>query len=161
MRNHFIIVALLGVMMVLCAALPHAAWAQTETGDETPRATVMRPDSPLDDAAAEARARAVMKELRCVVCDGESVDESNAALAKDMRMMVRENIAAGQTRDEILAYMTARYGDGVLMTPPVAPRSLILWVVPVLLPLCGLGLLVRHLSRASRHAGAERTEGDA
>ena len=80
-------------------------------------AMAVEPNERLADPALEARARDVSQALRCVVCQNETIDESNAELAKDMRMLVRERIAAGDSNQEVLDYMVARYGDFVLLKP--------------------------------------------
>ena len=99
------------------------------------------PDEAYADARTEHRARSLYTQLRCVVCQSQSIDESNAALAEDMRVVVRERIDAGDTDAEILAYMQARYGDYVLMLPPLQANTLVLWGLPIFILLAG-GLLV-------------------
>ena len=109
------------------------------------------PDEMLTDAALERRARALAAELRCVVCQNESIDDSNADLARDMRRLVRERLVAGDSDDEVLAFMTARYGDFVLLRPPVRSSTWLLWFGPVLLVAAGaLGLVfaIRARSKA-------------
>ncbi|MFW5834782.1 MAG: cytochrome c-type biogenesis protein [Pseudomonadota bacterium] len=91
------------------------------------------PSEMLDDPVLEQRARELSKELRCVVCQNEAIDASNAPLAADMRRLVRERLVAGDSDDEVLAFLTARYGDFVLFRPPVDNRTLILWASPALL----------------------------
>ena len=97
------------------------------------------PDERLPDPAQEARARALSKELRCLVCQNESIDSSNAELAQDLRVIVRERIAAGDTDREVLAFVVARYGDYVLMRPRLKGQTLLLWFGPALLLLVGAG----------------------
>lgn len=89
-------------------------------------------DQPLPDAAQEAEARAVMDELRCLVCQNQSIADSNAEMAGDMRALVRERIAAGAAPAEVKAYLVERYGDWVLLEPPVRPSTWILWGAPLL-----------------------------
>lgn len=104
------------------------------------------PDEMLDDPALEQRARALSAELRCVVCQNESIDDSNADLAHDMRRLVRERLVAGDSDAEVLAFLTDRYGDFVLLRPPVRQSTWLLWFGPVLLVLAGavgLGLAMR------------------
>ncbi|MDJ0897067.1 MAG: cytochrome c-type biogenesis protein CcmH, partial [Alphaproteobacteria bacterium] len=96
-----------------------------------PAVAVVSPDEMLDDPALEARARALSKELRCLVCQNESIDESDADLARDLRKIVRERLVAGDTDDEVIGYLTARYGDFVLLNPPVKPLTWALWFGPV------------------------------
>jgi cytochrome c-type biogenesis protein CcmH len=81
----------------------------------------------------ESQAREVGKSLRCVVCQNQSIEESNAPLAADMRRLVRERLSAGQSKDEVMAYMTDRYGNFVRMQPPLQPDTLLLWFGPLLL----------------------------
>lgn len=88
------------------------------------------PREMLADPAQEARARDISKGLRCLVCQNQSIDDSNAELARDLRLLVRERISAGDTNDQVLAFVTARYGDYVLLTPPLKPQTLLLWIGP-------------------------------
>ena len=112
----------------------------------TPAFAVL-PDEILDDAGLEARAREISKELRCVVCQNQTIDDSNAPLARDMRLLVRERLAAGDTDEEVKAYLVDRYGDFVLMRPPVKTRTLFLWLGPLLFVsagFLGFGLYLRN-----------------
>lgn len=93
----------------------------------------VEPDELLGDPALEDRARAISRQLRCVVCQSESIDDSNAPLAKDMRLLVREQIVAGQSDAEIIAYLRERYGDYILLNPPVQKNTIILWIAPALI----------------------------
>ena len=90
-----------------------------------------RADAPLDDPALEARVVALARELRCLVCQNQSIMESDADLARDLRLVVREQVAAGASDDEIKDYVVARYGDFVLLRPPFKPKTWILWLGPV------------------------------
>ncbi len=94
----------------------------------------------LPDPAAEARAQALMQTIRCVVCQGQSIADSDADLAGDMRAIIRQRIAAGETPDAIRAWMIARYGRWVSYEPPLDPLTWPLWAAPVLL--VGIGLVV-------------------
>jgi cytochrome c-type biogenesis protein CcmH len=91
----------------------------------------------------EARARKLSQELRCVVCQNQSIDDSNAPLAHDLRVLVRDRLSAGDTDAQVLAYVTARYGDFVLLRPPFKWQTLLLWLTPLLL----LGGAVMFLAR--------------
>src|SRR5690348_11303942 len=82
--------------------------------------------------AQEMRARALQRQLRCLVCQGESIDESSAPLAADLRHLVRQQITAGRSDQQIKDYLRARYGDFILMQPPLAPYTWLLWVAPFL-----------------------------
>jgi cytochrome c-type biogenesis protein CcmH len=97
------------------------------------------------DPVAESRAVRLSEKLRCLVCQNQTIAESNAELALDLRRQIHEQIAAGKTDDEILAYMTARYGDFVLYQPPVKPITLLLWGGPALLLILGFVVLLRVL----------------
>jgi cytochrome c-type biogenesis protein CcmH len=88
--------------------------------------------------AEEARAEAIGSQLRCLVCQNESVEESNASLAADIRRIIREQITAGRTNHQIMQWMTARYGDFIRLDPPFDRLTLLLWSVPVLAPAAGL-----------------------
>ena len=93
----------------------------------------VEPDEVLDDPALEQRAIEISRNLRCVVCQSQSIDESNAPLAKDMRIIVRERLVAGETDDEVYAFLVQRYGDYVLLKPPVQENTVLLWVAPALI----------------------------
>ena len=92
----------------------------------------------LRDPAQETHARALQKEFRCLVCQGESIDESGAPLAADLRRLIREHIARGESDDQIRRYLVARYGEFILMNPPVEPETYALWVIPFVV-LAGTG----------------------
>ncbi len=100
-------------------------------------ALAVEPDEMLDDPKLEARARALSQEIRCLVCQNQSIDDSNAALARDLRIIVRERLIAGDSDQSVLDYLTARYGDFVLLNPPMRPRTIALWYGPALI--LGLG----------------------
>ncbi len=90
-------------------------------------------DLPLPDSAQEARARDLHRQLRCLVCQNQSIADSNADLARDLRIIVRERVAAGESDRQVLDFMVARYGDWVLMNPPFKATTVILWVGPGLI----------------------------
>ncbi len=102
------------------------------------------PDEVLDDPALEARARELSREIRCLVCQNESIDSSNAELARDLRILVRERLTAGDSDQQVLDYLVARYGDYVLLRPPVKPATYLLWFGPALLLLLGGAAVVRY-----------------
>ena len=109
-----------------------------------------RADAPLADPALEARVVALARELRCLVCQNQSIMESDADLARDLRIIVREQIAAGASDDEVKDYVVARYGDFVLLRPPFKPKTWILWLGPVAIVGVGAaGLLVFWRRRAA------------
>ena len=100
----------------------------------------VEPDEVLKDPALEQRARDLSAGIRCLVCQNESIDSSNAELAKDLRILVRERLVAGDSDQEVLDYLVSRYGDFVLLKPPVKPATYLLWFGPALV--VGGGLLV-------------------
>ena len=102
-------------------------------------AHAVQPDEILDDPKLEARAREVGKELRCLVCQNQSIDDSDADLARDLRLLVRERIVAGDTNEEVIDYVVSRYGDFVLLNPPFKLKTYALWFGPAALILFGLG----------------------
>jgi cytochrome c-type biogenesis protein CcmH len=107
-----------------------------------PRAYAVEPDEVLPDAGLEARAREVSAGLRCLVCQNQSIDDSAAPLARDLRLIVREHLKAGDTDADIRAYLVQRYGDFVLLKPPFELSTLLLWGTPVLVVLLGGGALL-------------------
>lgn len=106
----------------------------------------------LSNPAMEMRARALQKELRCVVCQGESVDESNAPIADDIRKLIRERMSAGDSDSQIKDYLVSRYGDFILMKPPVEPNTWLLWFGPVAVLLVGGGIAAMVVVRAHKRA---------
>lgn len=101
-------------------------------------AGAVEPDEMLKDPALEARARAISRELRCLVCQNQSIDDSNAGLAHDLRVLVRERLKAGDSDAQVMAFITARYGDFVLLRPPFKPTTYVLWLGPLAVFLMGL-----------------------
>jgi cytochrome c-type biogenesis protein CcmH len=108
-----------------------------------------------EDPALEARMLSVTAELRCLVCQNQTIADSHADLAVDLRNQVRDMLRQGKTDREIIDYMTARYGDFVLYRPPVKPTTMLLWFGPAVLMLGGLATLVLVLRRRSRMADAD------
>ena len=105
-------------------------------------ARAVEPGEILPDAALESRARHISAELRCLVCQNQSIDDSNAPLAKDLRLLVRERLQAGDSDRGVMDFIVARYGDFVLLKPPFNSRTLLLWLAPVLCLIgVGYGLL--------------------
>ncbi len=118
-------------------------------------AAAVQPDEVLDDPALEARAREISAELRCMVCRNESIDESNADLARDMRLLVRERLLAGDTNAQVMDYIVERYGEYALLRPTTRGSNIILWVsAPVLFAL-SLGGALLYLRRRSRAAAPD------
>jgi len=104
-----------------------------------------RPDEALADPLLEARARAISHQLRCPVCQGEAIDESSADLAADLRRYVRERVSAGDTDEEVFAALRRRYGDFILLRPPLKSATALLWLGPFAVFLLGGWLVFRRL----------------
>jgi cytochrome c-type biogenesis protein CcmH len=121
-------ICLLALIVVLSA--PAFAWA------------AVQPDEMLQNPLLEARARALSQQLRCMVCQNESIDESDAPLAHDLRVLVRERLQAGDSDAQVLDFLVARYGEFVLLKPRLSWRTAILWGLPPGLLLSGIALLV-------------------
>jgi len=137
-------------LLALALALPGAAGA-------------VEPGEMLDNPALEARARTISKELRCLVCQNQSIDDSSAALARDLRLLVRERLSAGDSDDQAIAFIVARYGDFVLLNPPFKASTWLLWLGPPLVFAAGIGgIIVWFRRRRDRvfvaHAIAVRTD---
>ena len=103
----------------------------------TALAAAVTPDEMLDDPAQEARARELSTELRCMVCQNQSIDDSDAPLAADLRVLLRERIVAGETDDEVMDFLVARYGEFILLKPRFNPQTALLWLTPALLLVIG------------------------
>jgi cytochrome c-type biogenesis protein CcmH len=99
----------------------------------------------LPDARAEAKASALMREVRCVVCQGQSVADSDAELAGDMRALIRRRIAAGESPDDVRMWLVARYGAWISYSPPLGPETWLLWIAPALFLILGLVIVRRRL----------------
>ena len=122
-------------------------------------AYAVEPSERLADPALEARARALSQELRCLVCQNQSIDESNADLAHDLRILLRKRLLAGDTDRQVLDYIVARYGQFVLFDPPFEPATYLLWLTPPVLVLgVGLSLVVRARRRRRDHRLPPLTE---
>ncbi len=106
------------------------------------------PSERLPDPGQEERARALFREIRCVVCQNESIDDSEAALASDLRRVVREQVAAGRSDAEVRAYLVERYGEFVLLKPSFGPGNLVLWLTPAALLILAGGLILWRVRRA-------------
>ncbi|HXC56139.1 MAG TPA: cytochrome c-type biogenesis protein [Rhizomicrobium sp.] len=109
----------------------------------------------LADPAQEARARNLQKELRCMVCQGESIDESSAPLAADLRALIREHIKRGESDDDIKRYLVARYGDFILMEPPFDADTYALWLTPFAVLIVAAGVAIWVVRRAAKAPQAE------
>lgn len=121
----------LAIALALCFAAPSPSFAGPQ------------PDEILEDAALERRAREISAGLRCLVCQNQSIDDSNAPLARDLRVLVRERLVEGDSDAEVEAFVVARYGEFVLLRPPVNAQTLILWGSPALVLIAGaLGIFI-------------------
>lgn len=116
------------LLMLMTAAMP---------------AFAVQPDEVLKDPVLEARARALSRDLRCMVCQNQSIDDSDAPLARDLRILVRERLTAGDSDKQVIDFVVARYGGFVLLKPPLTVQTVLLWFTPVLvLLIAGGGLLL-------------------
>jgi cytochrome c-type biogenesis protein CcmH len=122
-------------------------------------AVAVAPDEILDDPVLEARARALSAELRCMVCQNQSIDDSDAPLAKDLRILVRERLVAGDSNAEVVDYLVSRYGEFVLLKPRFAWHTLVLWAAGPIALLAGLIAIVAALRR--RKARQDNAEAQA
>jgi cytochrome c-type biogenesis protein CcmH len=113
-------------------------------------ALAVQPDEVLEDPVLENRARDISGGLRCLVCRNESIDESNADLARDMRLLVRERLVAGDSDEEVVAFVVDRYGEYVLLRPTLSGSNLILWIAAPLMALVALGVAVGYIRARSR-----------
>src|ERR1700752_600879 len=130
-----------------------AACLLAELGLSPARAVL--PDEVMSDPAKEARARDLSRELRCMVCQNQSIDDSEAPLARDLRLLVRERIAAGDSDAQVMDFLVARYGEFVLLKPRLKSHTLLLWLLPPF-ALAGGGLaLWMHNRRRTKSAGVE------
>jgi len=119
--------ALLALLLTLLLALP---------------ALAVRPDELLADPALEARARHISAELRCLVCQNQSIDDSDADLARDLRVLVRERLTAGDSDTQVREFVVARYGEFVLLNPVMAPHTLLLWIAGPTVLLVGAAVVL-------------------
>lgn len=112
-------------------------------------AGAVEPNEILQDPKLEARARALSAELRCLVCQNQSIDDSNAPLARDLRLLVRERLQAGESDSDVMRFIVTRYGSFVLLRPPVDRSTALLWAAPLLILVTAVGLLWRRMRRMS------------
>jgi len=106
-------------------------------------AVAVQPEEVLSDAALEKRARELSVGLRCLVCQNQSIDDSDAPLAKDLRLLVRERLVAGDSNEQVIDYVVARYGDFVLLKPPMNLHTLLLWMAPLFALVAALAIVMR------------------
>ena len=126
-------------------------------------ALALNPQEVLDDPLKESRARVISKSLRCVVCQNQSIDDSDALLARDMRTLVRERLKAGDSNKEVIDYIVSRYGDFVLLKPPLKKTTLVLWVAPlifILLASLAFYIVLKQQNKVSSHRNRTRPLSD-
>jgi cytochrome c-type biogenesis protein CcmH len=121
----------------------------------------VQPDEQLADPVLEARARDISGGLRCLVCQNQSIDDSNAPLARDLRILVRQRLTAGDTDEEVRNYLVARYGNFVLLKPPLEAGTLLLWLTPLLALAAGAAIALRRFRRAPRASEALTSDEEA
>ena len=124
------------LVLVLALSATSSVWA-------------VEPDELLDDPVLEMRARELSKQLRCVVCQNQDIDSSNAGVARTMRTLLRERLIAGDTDGEIIAFFVGRYGDFVLFQPRLKPATYLLWFGPAVLFAVGIGVVLLTIRRGS------------
>ena len=110
-------------------------------------ARAVLPDEMLSDPALEARARTLSAELRCLVCQNQAIDDSNAPLARDLRLLLRERLAAGDSDDQAMTYLVSRYGNFIRLRPPFDLKTAALWLGPALVLILSAGLYLAYLRR--------------
>jgi cytochrome c-type biogenesis protein CcmH len=113
-------------------------------------AYAVEPSEMLKDPVLEARARAISQQIRCVVCQNQTIDDSNADIAHDLRVIVRERLMAGDTDQQVKDFLTARYGDFVLLNPPLRAKTFILWIGPAMVFLVGGAIIALTLGQRRR-----------
>lgn len=139
------------------AAIALALFASTGSAQGTGQQTGFRPIATGADSALEARTTAVASTLRCPVCQGESIQDSPSELAQQMRAVVRDRLRSGETPEQVKAYFVSRYGEWILLEPKMTGLNIVLYVLPVVLILGGLGLIVILVRRWTR---AEEADGE-
>ena len=124
-------------------------------------AAAVQPDEILKDPALEHRARELGALLRCVVCQNQSIDDSNAELARDMRLLVRDRLTRGETNDQVIDYVVERYGDFVLLNPPFKGITYVLWFGPAILVVMGIaGVILFYRRREDEQTGPTPLDAD-
>jgi cytochrome c-type biogenesis protein CcmH len=114
-------------------------------------ALAIQPDEILEDKFLEERARVISKELRCLVCQNQSIDDSDAPLARDLRVLVRERLQAGESDEKVIKFVVDRYGDFVLLRPPINASTLALWISPIAILIVGVILLLMRFRKQGKN----------
>jgi cytochrome c-type biogenesis protein CcmH len=123
-----------------------------------PQSFAVLPDEVLKDVILETRARVISQDLRCLVCQNQSIDDSNAPLAKDLRVIVRERLLAGDTDKQVFGFIVARYGNYVLLNPPFEKDTYLLWASPFLMLIIALGVAINYLRQRPEIAYEPETD---
>ena len=110
----------------------------------------VEPDEMLENKKQELRARNISKNIRCMVCQNQSIDESNAPLAKDLRILIREKIKDGKSNKEIYSFLSDRYGDFILLNPPLKTNTLALWFLPLIFFIAGILIIFFHNKKSKK-----------
>ena len=110
----------------------------------------VEPDEILEDQKQELRARDISKNIRCMICQNQSIDESNAPLAKDLRVLIRNKIKEGKSNEEIYFFLTDRYGDFILLKPPLKLSTLALWFLPFIFFIVGIFIVIWHNKKSKK-----------
>ncbi len=118
------------------------------------------PEEVLPDPALETRARLISQDLRCLVCQNQSIDDSNAPLAKDLRVIVRERLTAGDTNEQVFGYVVSRYGNYVLLKPPLQADTFLLWASPFIMLVTALSVAFIYLRRRPEIESSEGIDAD-
>ena len=124
-------------------------------------AGAVEPDELLDDPVLEERARDISQQLRCVVCQNQSIDESTAPLARDLRLIIRERLVAGDSNKEVVTFVVDRYGDFVLLKPPFQGDTYVLWFGPFIIFLIGGGLIFYYFRKVLKAVPDQDSSGPA
>jgi cytochrome c-type biogenesis protein CcmH len=136
--------------LLVLAAWGLGAWAQQPQGQLPPPARAIDANWQLENPLLQSRFEQITKELRCLVCQNESIADSNVDLAQDLRRQVREMLVAGKSDDAIFQFMTDRYGEFVRFAPPLSPKTLLIWGAPFFMLLLGVLVIVRVVRQRSR-----------
>ncbi len=121
----------------------------------SPTVHAVQPDEVLKDPKLESRARALSAELRCLVCQNQSIDDSDAPLARDLRVLIRERLTKGDSDSQVMSFVVDRYGEFVLLKPRFAAHTLVLWLGPFLILLAGIAVVVHQRRRRADPANAK------
>ena len=139
LTKNFILTKILIIIVIVCS-----------TQLFSNRSNTVEPDEILQDQKQELRARNISKNIRCMVCQNQSIDESNAPLAKDLRVLIRNKIKEGNNNEEIYKFLTDRYGDFILLKPPIKLSTLALWVLPFVFLLIGIFVVFWHNKKSKK-----------